>query len=161
MRSYISFALTAAVAASGCNLYNGRCTYELRGYTGQGDGIDNGTVLASGQVTLSEQRGSIVRQSFSWLVTGGIKGHVTSASFKNSTNPSTVLLDLPVLGADRDPILEGAADSNAGDPLGGFHDILVAQHGEIELQTDLPATPVVVIPIGTVNAGDWIRPYCS
>ncbi|HJQ10298.1 MAG TPA: hypothetical protein VJ840_04635 [Gemmatimonadaceae bacterium] len=160
MTRYISLAVTA-VLVSGCHLYAGRCTYELRATDGAGTATINSSEAASAQVTLSEQRGSIAGQSFSWLVTGSLKGHVTSASFKDSSNPSTVLLTLPVLGPTRDPILEGAADTRDGAALAGFHDILVNGRGVIELQTDLVDTPVVTIPIATTNAGDWIRPYCS
>ena len=150
-----------AFAASACNFYGGRCTYELRAFDGAGKGMLNGSEVASAQVSLSEQRGSIVGQSFSWLVTGTLKGNVTLASFKDASNPLNVLLDLPVLPVTRDPILEGAADSRNGAALAGFHDILVNGRGVIELQTDLPDASAVTIPITTVNAGDWIRPYCS
>ena len=160
MKPYLKLAVIALVV-SGCNLVSGKCTYELRSFDGAGNANRGGSAAAAAQVNLSEERGSIVRQTFSWMVSGGLKGHVTSASFKDSQNPSTVLLDLPVLGPDRDPILEGFADTQAGASLAGFHDILVAGRGGIELQTDQPATPTVIIPISTVNASDWVRPYCS
>jgi hypothetical protein len=160
MKSFIRFALVV-VALPGCSVLNGRCSYELRSYSGEGNGTASGSVAATAQLNLSEQRGSIVRQSLTWLVTGSLKGHVTSASFKDSSNPSQVLLDLPVLGADRDPILQGTADTREGALIAGFHDILVAEHGMIELKTDLPDAPTVVIPITTVNASGWVRPYCS
>jgi hypothetical protein len=160
MKSYITLALIA-VAVSACSLLGGKCTYELRAYNGTGNAIQGGAAAASANVNLSEQRGSIVRQTFSWTVSGGLKGHVTSASLKDSQNQSTVLLDLPVLGPDRDPILEGTADSRQGATLGGLRDILAANRAGIELKTDDQTNPTVVIPISTVSAGDWIRPYCS
>src|ERR1051325_776945 len=131
MRSYVNLAVIV-VAVSGCNLVGGRCTYELRSFDGAGNAIQGGAAAATAQVQLSEQRGSIVRQTFAWTVSGGLKGHVTSASFKDSQNQSTVLLDLPVLGPDRDPILEGTADSRQGATLGGLHDILAANRAGIE-----------------------------
>ena len=160
MRSSIGLPLIA-LTVSGCNLLGGKCTYEIRSYTGQGNAIQGGAPAATATVNLSEQRGSIVAQSFQWLVTGGLKDHVTSASLKDSQNPSAVLLDLPVLGPDRDPILEGAADTRQGASLGGFHDILTSNRAGIELKTDDPATPTVIVPITTLNATDWVRPYCS
>ena len=160
MKSYLMLALIL-VAVSGCDLLGGKCTYELRSYAGKGDALQGGAAAASATVNLSEQRGSLAAQSFSWTVVGALKGHATSASLKDSQNPSVVLLDLPVLGPDRDPILEGAADSRQGATLGGFHDILTSNRAGIELKTDNQATPTVIIPITTVNAGDWIRPYCS
>src|SRR5436853_5188248 len=159
MKSYITLALIA-VAVSDCTLLGGKCTYELRAYNGVGNAIQGGAAAASANVNLSEQRGSIVRQTFSWTVSGGLKGHVTSAALKDSQNPSVALLDLPLLGPDRDPILEGSADSRDGATLGGVHDILAANRGGIELKTDDAANPTVMIPIATDSAGDWIRPYC-
>ena len=149
------------LAISGCNLVSGKCTYELRSFDGQGSGTIGTTQVATAQVNLSEQRGSLVRQTFSWLVTGTLKGHVTSAAFKDATNPDQVLLDLPVLGADRTPILEGVADSREGATVAGFHDILASGHSGIELKTDDPSAPTVVIPIAQVNSSGWVRPYCS
>ena len=160
MKPYLTLALLAA-AVSGCDLVGGKCTYELRSYAGQGNAIQGGAAAATATVNLSEQRGSVVGQTFQWQVTGGLKGHVTSASLKDSQNPSAVLLDLPVLGPDRDPILEGSADSRQGATLGGFHDILAANRAGIELKTDDQTTPTVIVPITTVSAGNWIRPYCS
>ena len=160
MKPRISYALIA-FAVSACNALSGRCTYELRSFNGEGNGLVNGTQVATAQVNLSEQRGSIVRQTFSWLVTGTLKGHVTSASFKDSTHPTTVLLDLPVLAADRTPILEGTADTRDGALLGGFHDVLAAGHGVIELQTDDASNSTVTISVSTTNSSDWVRPYCS
>ena len=161
MKPSIGLALIA-LAVSGCNLLSGgKCTYELRSYSGQGNAIQGGAAAATATVNLSEQRGSIVAQSFHWLVTGALKGHVTSASLKDSQNPSAVLLDLPVLGPDRDPILEGAADTQQCATLAGFHDILTSNRAGIELKTDDPTTPTVIVPITTLNATDWFRPYCS
>jgi len=157
VKAFLSSALIV-FAVSGCNLFNGRCTYELRSYDGDGRAVANGNAIIDAHVNLSEQRGSIVRQSFSWQVTGGLKGHVTSASCSDSFDPSHVLLDLPVLGADRTSIAEGTADSRDGAVIAGFHDILIAGRGIIELQSD---QPTLTIPIETTNAGGWVRPYCS
>ena|SRR5437762_1403164 len=151
-----------ALALSGCNLLSGKCTYELRSLDAAGQFNQNGSTLAAAQVTLSEQRGSLQGQSISWLVTStDLKGHVTSASFKDSSNPGQVLLALPLASADRPEISQGAARSAEGANLGGFHDIIVAGRGVIELQTDLPSQPTVMVQLAPTNAGDWIRPYCS
>ena len=155
-----SICLLITIAVSGCDILSGKCTYEVRSFNGHGNAIVNGGEQAAAQVILNEDRGSITGQTFNWLVTGSLKGHVTSASFKDSTQPTTVLLDLPVLGADRMPILEGVADSRDGATLGGFHDVLAANHGVIELQTDDPANPTVDVPVTGTNS-DWLRPNCS
>ena len=147
-----------ALAFSGCNLLNGKCTYELRSLDASGQFNQNGSALAAAQITLSEQRGSLQGQSIYWLVTStDLKGHVTSASF----NPSQVLLDLPLATADRPEITQGATGSGERANLGGFHDIIATGRGVIELQTDLSSQPTVTIQLVGTNVGDWIRPYCS
>src|SRR5437868_11846630 len=150
-----------ALAFSACNLLNGKCTYELRSLDASGQFNQNGSALAAAQITLSEQRGSLQGQSIYWLVTSTLKGHVTSASFKDSSNPSQVLLDLPLATADRPEITQGATGSGERANLGGFHDIIATGRGVIELQTDLSSQPTVTIQLVGTNVGDWIRPYCS
>jgi len=93
------------LAFSGCNLFSGKCTYELRSLDAAGQFNQNGAPFVTAQVTLSEQRGSLQGQSIAWLVSSdALKGHVTSASIKDSSNPSQVLLDLPIASADRPEI---------------------------------------------------------
>ncbi len=140
----------------------GKCTYELRSLDAAGTINQNGAELVSAQVSLSEQRGSLQAQALAWLVTGDpIKGHVLSASFKDSSNPSQVLLDLPVAGATLPEISRGGVSSATGATLAGFHDILAAGRGIIELQTDMSSQPTITVQLTPINATDWIRPYCS
>ncbi|HST08183.1 MAG TPA: hypothetical protein VLJ83_08415 [Gemmatimonadaceae bacterium] len=149
------------VAFTGCDLLGGKCTYELRTLDASGKITDSGTDVAAATLTLSEQRGSLQGQSVSWLITGSAKGHVLSASFKDSTDPAHVLLDLPIASADRPEISQGAASSSTGVALAGFHTILAAGHGVIELQTDFAGQLTIQIPMIADNDTDWIRPNCS
>lgn len=150
------------VVFSACNLFSGKCTYELRSTDAGGQFNQNGAPLATATASLSEQRGSIQGQSISWLVTGtDLQGHVTSAAFKDVSNPNQVLLNLPIASADRPEITRGAAGSSQGANLAGFHDIIAAGRGVIELQTDISTPPTVPLQLQVTNAGDWIRPYCS
>lgn len=151
-----------ALALSSCNLFSGKCTYEIRSLTAAGQISQNGSPFVTGQVTLSEQRGSLQGQAISWLVTStDLKGHVTSASFKDSSNPSQVLLNLTVAAAARPEISQGSASSAMGAQLAGFHDLLVAGRGIIELQTDLQGQLTVIVQLTPTSVGDWIRPNCS
>jgi hypothetical protein len=161
MRARQLLYLLIALTFAGCNLLSGKCTYELRSLEADGVIMDSGTELARGTMTLSEQRGSLQGQSVYWLVTGSVKGHVISASFKDVTDPAHVLLDLPIAPAERAEIAQGAAASSTGANLAGFHNILAAGHGIIELQTDLPGSLAIQIPMAATSNGDWIRPYCS
>ena len=162
MRPRRAFYPLLALTLSSCNLVAGRCTYEIRSLDAAGQFNQNGAALATAQITLSEQRGSLQSQSIYWLVVGdALKGHVTSASLKDSSNPSQALLDLPVATADRPEITQGATSSGQGANLGGFHDIIAAGCGIIELQTDNTSQPTVTVQLTPTNVGDWTRPYCS
>ena len=161
MRLRNSFNILAALAFCGCHILNGTCPYELRSLVASGQVNQNGTQLAAAEVTLNESRGSLQSQAMNWIVTGtALKGHVTAASFKDSSNPSQVLLDLPLAPADRAEIALGVADSGSGANLGGFHDLLAAGRGMIELQTDLSAQPTVTLQLNPTSVGGWIRPNC-
>ena len=162
MRPHSTLYPLLALALSGCNLVAGKCTYEIRSLVAGGQVDQNGGTLAAAEITLSEQRGSLQSQSIYWLVTGdALKGHVTSASFRDSSNPSQVLLDLPLASADRPEISQGATGSGQGVNIGGFHDIVTTGHGIIQLQTDDSSQPTLVVQLTPTNVGDWIRPYCS
>ena len=155
-------ALALTVMFSGCNALSGKCTYELRSLEVAGAATESGSELAAGEMSLSEQRGSIQGQSLTWVVTSTtLKGHVLSASLKDNANPSQVLLDLPIASADRPEITRGTAASATGANLAGFHDILAAGRGLVELRTDLSSRPVIQIALAAATNGDWIRPYCS
>ena len=158
---YISATLLALGLAS-CDLLSGKCTYEIRSLEVGGAINDNGTVFATATMSFSENRGSLSNQSVYWLVSSdALKGHVTSASFKDTTDPSKVLLTLGVAAPDRVEISQGATGTAQGANLGGFHDILASGHGMIELATDLPGQLTVQIPLAVTSSTDWTRPYCS
>src|SRR2546423_9168295 len=156
------FCFSVILTLSACNLLNGKCTYEIRSTQASGQLNQNGAMFAGAELTLSEQRGSLQGQSLNWLVTStDLKGHVTSASFKDSSNPSQLLLDLPLASADRPEISQGTAASVEGANLAGFHDTIAAGRGVVELKTDLPSPPTATVQLAPTNVGDWIRPYCS
>lgn len=161
MRLRAALYTALAFALSSCSLLD-KCTYELRDLEAAGTVSDNGSQLASVQINLGEQRGSLQGQSMYWLVTGAdLKGHVTSVSFKDVSDPSHVLLDLGVASADRSEISQGATGSASGANLGGFHNIIAAGRGLIELQTDSPDRPTIQITLAVTSSTDWTRPNCS
>lgn len=151
-----------AISFAGCNLVTGNCNYELRSLDAAGVVNENSAELASAQITLAEQRGSLNSTSFQWLLTGAtLKGHVLSAAFKDASDLSVVRLDLPLASAERPEISQGAVDTRTGANLGGVRDRLAAGRGVIELQTDMTSSPTVTLPLTAHNIGDWIRPNCS
>jgi len=152
----------AAVMIGACNLFNGRCTYEVRSIQLAGRASQSGTQIAAAEASFSEQRGSVSGGSLYWLVTGStLKGHVLSASLKDAQNPSQVLLDLPLAPAERNEIAQGATDTRSGANLSGYYGIFSVGRGIVELQTDLSSRPTVVIPLEVTGSEDWSRPYCS
>ena len=157
MRSGTLALLILTLTLAGCEL----CTFEERTIQTAGVAGDPLAPQASVAVTLFENRGSIQGQSFHSIITGSLKGHVVSASFKDSADPSHVLLNLPISAADRPEISDVTAQTAMGARLAGFHDILAQGRGMVELQTDLSSSPVIRIPMVVTSNGDWIRPACG
>ena len=151
-----------ALTSTGCDLLSGKCTYEIRSLDAAGDVIENGSALATAQITLSENRGTIQATSMQWLVTGTtLKGHVLSAALKDASDPTVVRLDLPLSSVDRPEISQGATSTREGVNFGGIRDLVAAGRGIVVLQTDLSSSPTITIVLVAHRIGDWVRPNCS
>src|ERR1700730_18520036 len=162
MRIRNAFFPVLALVFAGCNLLNGKCTYEVRSLVAGSSINESGAELVSAQITLSENRGSLQGTSIYWLLTGAtLKGHVLSAALNDASDLSVVRLDLPLASVDRPEISQGVADTRGGANLGGIHDLLAAGRGVIELQTDMPSRPTITLALVAPSVGNWIRPYCS
>ena len=97
-----------------------------------------------------------------------LEGHVTSAVLVNSTRPVPILLNLPI----REPkepwgyqyAYFGTMEQHWGEPttplLGGIFEVLAADNGVLELTTDLPAKPLVTIPLAVTQKTDWHEGGC-
>jgi hypothetical protein len=158
-----TFASLLFFSLAGCsNLLGGKCTFEVRNLVADGSVSDAGTVLASAQVLVSEQRGSRVSTSLQEVTLGTtLKGHVLSAAFKDAANPSVVRFNLPVAAAERFEISAGTVSTELGANLDGVRDLLIAGRGIIELHTDIPERPTVTISLVAGPPGDWSTPNCS
>ncbi|MFL5634820.1 MAG: hypothetical protein ACJ78J_12045 [Gemmatimonadaceae bacterium] len=151
-----------ALLASNCMLLSGRCIYEIRSLQASGRVEENGVELVTAQITQAERRDSDPEKSTYWLVLGAsLKSHVTSATLRNSADPARVMLTLPVFPSNQAQISEGYVSTNTGAALGGFWDVLGANTGVIQLETDLAAQPTVTIPLIVTQKQNWTRPYCS
>jgi hypothetical protein len=151
-----------ALAASNCMLLSGRCIYEIRSLEALGRIEENGAELLSARITLSERRDSDPEKSIYWLLRGAtLEGHVLSATFKDVSDPSRVLLSLPLSPSGQGKISEGAVSDRSGTNLNGFFEVIAAGRGIIELQTDIQARPTITLPLTVTQRQDWTRPYCS
>lgn len=154
----------ALIALSGCAYFD-RCNYEIRSVQASGEANSNGTQMAAAQIVLSEQRGSDPDRSLYWIITGvNVKGHVVSAVFKDSSDPSTVLLSLPLSAPAQASVSEGTKSDKTGANLTGFFDLVSAGRGMLEIQTDLYAIDgnnVITVPVTVTQKQDWVRPNCS
>lgn len=144
---------------SACNWDN--CIYEVRSL--QAAGVTGASPDSVGAyINLSEQRDSDPSKDLYFIVSGpSIKGHVTSAELKDAADPGHVLLTLPIASTDRPVIAESAVSSRTGANLSGYWEIFSASRGVIEVRTDLPARPLITIPLIVAKKQDWIRPNCS
>ncbi len=152
----------AAIFASNCLLISGDCIYEVRSLEVTGLVKENGNELAGARITESERRESDPEKSMYWLVTSPtLKGHVTSLTLRDSSDPSRVLLTPDLAPSDRSPISEGAVSTKDGANLGGFFETLGTNQGFFRLDTDLPERPTLNIPLTLTRKQNWIRPNCS
>lgn len=144
-----------ALAFGGCTGF-GNCSYEVRD-------LDASSALSqnSARIRLEENRGSINGTSMSWVVTApSLKGHVLSATFKDTAAVATIRLNLPLSPAAEAEITQGSVDTRSGANLGGVHDILANGRGLIELLTDDPSRPTVTFALTMHGVGEWFRPNC-
>ena len=148
-----------AIFLTGCDL--GKCIYEVRGL--QAGGVVGASADTVGSfISLSEQRDSDPSKDMYWIVSGpSVKGHVTSVDLKDAADLSRVVLSLPIAAADRPVISESVVSTKEGANLSAYWDMFSANRGVIEVRTDLPARPLITIPLTVADKTDWIRPNCS
>ncbi len=160
----LRFLPLASIVLSSCAYFDA-CNYETRSVQASGEAKTNGVQMAAAQIVLSEQRGSDPDRSIYWIITGAnVKGHVVSAAFKDSSDPSTVLLTLPLSTPAQASISEGTKTDNTGANLSGFFELVSAGRGIVEIQTDLYAidgNSVIIVPVSVTQNQDWFRPNCS
>jgi hypothetical protein len=153
--------LLLPLLASSCLLLNGRCIYELRSLQATGQVI-SGADSIGGQVSLFEQRDSDPNKSMYYLlVSPTLKSHVGSASFRDSRNPSQILVNLPLDAPTQDPIAEGELSDRNGTSLDGYFELITAGRGILVLEMDLSSSSSITIPLTVTQKQDWTRPYCS
>jgi hypothetical protein len=149
------------LAFSNCTLVSGKCSYEVRSLQAAGRIDEGGSELVSGELGLTEQRDLNPNKYMYWLLTGpSLKGHVLSGAFKDASNPSLVLLNIPIADASRTSLAEGGAEERAGANLDGFFELISEGRGTFELQTDLPSRSTITLPVTTTQREDWVRPNC-
>jgi hypothetical protein len=153
--------LLLPLLASSCLLLNGRCIYELRSLQASGQVI-SGVDSIAGQVSLFEQRDSDPNKSMYYLVVSPtLKSHVLSASFRDSGNPSQILVSLPLAAPTQEAIAEGELSDRNGTNLNGYFELIAAGRGLLVLETDLSSASSITIPLTVTQKQDWTRPYCS
>ncbi len=172
IRSHSTFLHTLILIAipivlSGCGLITSAC-HDERFVGVAGSVIDGGMQVVSVTANLHADRGLQPRLNFTWqFIAPSLEGHVSSAVLVNSTRPVPILLNLPI----REPIEPwgyqyayfGTMEQRAGETtpaLGGIFEILAAGDGVLELTTDLPAQPLVTIPLTVTQKADWHPSSC-
>jgi hypothetical protein len=142
-------------------LLNGRCIYELRSLQASGK-VLMGADPVAGEVTLFEQRDSDPDKSMHYLLAGPtIESHALKASFRNTQNPSEVLLDFALDTPAQGVIAEGEVSDRDGTNLNGYFEMITAGRGIIVVETDLTSSPSITVPLTVSKRQDWTRPYCS
>ena len=150
-----------------CGILSPEC-HDERFVAVAGSVIDGGTQLAGVTANLHADKGLQPRLVFTWQFTApSLEGHVTSADLVSSTRPVPILLNLPI----REPLEPwgyqyayfGTMEQRVGEItplLGGIFELLAAGDGVLELTTDLPAQPLVRIPLAVTQKADWHESAC-
>ena len=151
-----------AIVASNCMLLNGKCVYEIRSLQGSGHVFEGEEEIVRSALQLSESRESDPLKAMYWLITGAtLNGHVTSATFRDSADPTRTLFTFALAASDQTKISEGSVSTRTGANVDGFFELISAGRGVIRLETDLQTRPTIIMPLEVTQRQDWTRPNCS
>ncbi len=156
----IAGAVLIATQAS-CALLNGGCDFESRDVRAAGRIDEGGALLVSADVSVHETRGGLTQGEVHGQVDGPtLKGHVLSALIKDAAGSSRTVV-LTVAPASSSSLAYGGEDAKSGFDLSGFHEVLVANNGIVEIKTDIPSRPTILVPLLVTLVTGWVRPNCS
>lgn len=152
-----------ALSVSGCHILDfDSCLYELRGVEGAGTITEGATEILYGRLNLLEQRDYQDDKSLIWEVRGQpLNGHVISIVFRDKSDPSKVLANLPLSSSTILALSNGVATESSGANLNGFFDVLSADRGVIDVRTDLPGRDSIRVELAKTFMQDWYRPKCG
>lgn len=152
----------ALLTTSGCSALSGRCIYELRGVSTNGELVQAAGDTVSAEVILGEQRDTDPNKTMSWMIRGSsLKGRVQSITLRDDANPSLVLFTFPLTASSFPPLSNGTVSQNQGADLNGLFDVLAASRGIVVITTDIPGRGTVQLRLTVTSKSDWNRPYCS
>jgi len=152
----------ALLATSGCMALSGRCIYELRGVSANGQVVQAPGDTVSAEVIVGEQRDADPNKTMSWMIRGSsLKGRVQSITLHDETNMSQVLYTFPLTASTFPPLSNGTVSQNQGANINGFFDVLAGSRGIILITTDIPGRGTVQFRLNVTSKSDWNRPYCS
>jgi hypothetical protein len=161
MRVHMVVVLPCLLFLSGCSALS-NCRWEERSVTARGVVIEGGVEIVSADVTVGASRGSLLWKSLDRIIAGAsLKGHVTSITLVSSDDPTRVLLAIPIDSDLSSFLSSGSIMQRPGDigpDLGGLFEVVAANHGVIEITTDLPSRDHVSIPLEVNHQTDWTRP---
>lgn len=150
---------------SACMLFDQRCGPRFRDTILEGEIRDQaGTLLGSAQFTLVEVQGDPAPRRLRMIVMGPgspLKGHVLAARLVAATS-DTVLYELPVLPGEAQMVLSNP-EATIPDPAAfdALRHRFLARAVLFVLETDLPGSEELRVPLPTLFAGTWDRAHCS
>jgi hypothetical protein len=166
LRRYLARAVACAALGStlsSCRIIDfDSCLYELRTVDVTGSLSENGNELLNAHLNVGEQRDYEPDKSMSWGLRGAsLKGHVTSAVFRDAADPAKTLYVFPLSNPSPDFISSGYVTQNEGASLSGFFGVLAAERGVVDLRTDLPGRDSIRVVLKKNFQQDWYRPKCG
>jgi hypothetical protein len=155
--------LTTGAILTGCPLFDDRCGDESRSVTALAGfpGPANATGFA--QVQLVEHRTEEPRQTLWWVVEdSAFTGQITGAQLVLATDPTRVLVDLPVIPGPGQVLLHGELQPYVGPTP--FHDLyqdVLTNQVDLVLETTAAGYTRLLLPLRLFESPDWSRPHCS
>ncbi|MEX2109049.1 MAG: hypothetical protein WD802_00400 [Gemmatimonadaceae bacterium] len=153
-----SVAIAIPLLLSGCNL--GRCDYESRYLTAIGRVTEGIAEVAAATLTVGAVRGGLRWRDVDYRIRVPLEGRVTSVTLILPQQPAPLRLDMPVYEQITPFEYAGGLSQRKDEQvpaLGGIFEMVAAGGAVLEITTDLPARPLITLPLTITAVQDWYR----
>jgi hypothetical protein len=166
MRFHVRAAALAAMPLYlGCGIVENvlfACPSESREVTATGTANGDAVEVA---VHVGASRGADNWRYIAWsTIAPSLAGHIVSVALARSTDPTEILVRLPVSAAATGSTAGGSLTQDIRDqhpPLGGIFEIVADNRARLEITTDLPGQSIIRVPLTATETRDWTRGQCA
>lgn len=153
----ISAAIAIPLLLSGCNL--GRCDYESRHLTATGRVTEGIAEVVAATLTVGAVRGGLRWRDVTYDLRVS-EGRVISVTLILPQQPAPMRLEMPVHEQIIPLNYRGGFIQRKDEQvpaLGGIFEMVASGGAVLEITTDVPARPVIKVPLTITAVQDWYR----